>query len=72
MNLNFVERDSSGKTKRWLVCSLSSGVELGEVKWYSQWRRYAFFPIGNTIFDSGCLNELQIFVSVETSKQKAG
>jgi hypothetical protein len=28
------------------------------VKWYSPWRRFAFFPNEKTVWDAGCLKEV--------------
>lgn len=37
-------------------------AELGEVKWYPAWRRYAFFPNESTLYDANCLNEVEKFL----------
>lgn len=48
---------TSGLTEIWTVSSLG-GVPLGEIKWFSQWRKYTFFPVYGTTFDSKCLIEI--------------
>jgi hypothetical protein len=32
---------------------------LGQIKWYSHWRQYAFFPEPGTIWNTQCLDEIQ-------------
>lgn len=31
---------------------------IGKIKWYGAWRKFCFFPEGNTIWDSICLEEV--------------
>ena len=47
------------KTKIVGVWSKRSGDRLGLIKWYPGWRQYAFFPENYTVFNIGCLNEIQ-------------
>lgn len=55
----YVERtgqSESGKTQIWKVRSKSRhGLVLGEIKWKSSWRKYAFYPESETLYDPGCL-----------------
>ena len=68
--LEFIEYDSGKhKTKHFRVLhsdregpDRETGDELGVVKWYSPWRRYAFFPNPDTLYDVSCLGELVEFV----------
>ena len=55
---------STTVTSRWLV--ENHGTPLGEIKWFSHWRRYAFFPAPGTIFDAACLGQLADFCRTET------
>lgn len=51
-------KSSTGKT---LIKHVScNGTFLGIIKWYSNWRRYVFFPEPTTIFDSKCLGNIQL------------
>ena len=29
--------------------------EIGVIKWYGAWRKYCFFPNGDTVWDTNCL-----------------
>jgi hypothetical protein len=60
--LTFTEYPAKGVTKRWTVAS-KTGVVLGEVKWYSAWRRYIFFPNALTCYDADCLLDIVTFLN---------
>lgn len=45
------------KTPIVFVCN-KSGDELGQIKFYSQWRRFVFYPKADTLFDSNCLEDI--------------
>lgn len=59
----------SGKTKIYEVTNFSDDF-LGEVKWYSNWRRYVFFPDAECKFDAGCLRRIANFCSKNTKEQQ--
>ena len=67
--LNFVEgpNSASGLTKTWNV--VSGAVHLGRVAWYAPWRRYCFFPEGNTVLDYSCTLEIAAFLHEEMIKR---
>jgi hypothetical protein len=46
------------KTKIIQVISKSSGISLGEIKWYGPWRQYCFYPGIYTIFNNGCMTDI--------------
>jgi hypothetical protein len=56
----------SGKTKEFEI--LSGEQIIGCIRWFSNWRKYCFYPNINTIWDSGCLGEVRIFLD-EVNKQ---
>ncbi len=57
-------------TRNWSIFS-KYGAPLGTVKWYSGWRRYAFFPEDGTLFEADCLWDLAEFCDVNTKERKA-
>lgn len=61
----------SGLTFVWVVSNASSGIPLGEIKWFGAWRKYTFFPMNYTTWDSNCLNEITAFLDNENAKRKA-
>lgn len=48
-------------TKVWNVLSKSSSETLGQIRWYSNWRCYCFYPNGGTIWSNDCLKNVQKF-----------
>lgn len=69
--LNFKEIPFDGKTKRFeIVSATDSNVKLGQVRWYSPWRRYAFYTEKDCFFDTKCLGEIVSFIDVLMSERK--
>lgn len=46
------------------------GFLLGVVKWYAQWRQYAFYPAGGTVFEKTCLRDIRDFVIDLNERQR--
>lgn len=40
------------------VRSKSQGTVLGQIKWFSGWRQYCFFPSTDTVFNLVCLADI--------------
>jgi hypothetical protein len=70
LRFRFLGVSSSGKTNVWLVDSLKSDFLLGEIKWYSSWRQYCFFPTPDSLFNSGCLKDIQGFIKRKMDERK--
>lgn len=60
---------SSRRTKIWNVVSQGE-YRLGSVKWWAPWRRYTFFPDGDTLYDALCLRRIAEFCETETKARK--
>lgn len=45
---------------------------LGQVKWYSPWRRYCYFPLDSTLYDAKCLFEVEKFLNELMGERKNG
>ena len=58
---HFVEAPQTGTTTKWDCWSHRDGY-LGQVKWYSGWRQYCWFPEGDTVFSAGCLKDVAEFI----------
>lgn len=53
------------KTPIYELCnSKNELIKLGEIKWNSSWRKYCFYPIDETVFDSKCLMDITSFMNV--------
>lgn len=68
--LIFQETSFKGKTKRFNIMSKSSGLSLGRISWYSQWRQYTFNPGYETIWNKDCLKEIQDFLQELMDERK--
>jgi hypothetical protein len=63
-------RPANRKTDVWFVHPLDGGFDLGQVKWFTGWRRYCFFPHLDTVFEQDCLRDIATFCEDETRKHK--
>lgn len=62
-----LEPDPNRKTDTWTVWAQGvGGAFLGEVKWYSPWRQYCFYPAESTIWNPECLSDVGVFCRLET------
>ena len=50
------------KTKVFRVRNKQHGNILGLIMWYGAWRQYAFFPSEETVFSSGCMQDITQFI----------
>lgn len=70
----------SGKTNIWSVYSSGSKEDedddrdmwLGDIKWRGAWRKYAFFPDRDTVFEADCMRDLAQFCEDKTKAHKEG
>ena len=59
------------KTTIWVVMHNDSNDDLGEIKWYPQWRQYCFFPNYDTLYSKGCLEDIADFIDQLMQARKA-
>jgi hypothetical protein len=52
---------ASGKTDVWTVRPNEADEVIGVISWFGRWRRYAFFPANNTVFEQDCLRDIANF-----------
>ena len=55
------------KTSTWAVMT-AAGAKIGEIRWFTRWRKYAFFPDG--IFEEDCLREIASFIEARTKEHR--
>ena len=60
----------SGKTQIWAVEAKADGALLGQMKWFSQWRRYAFYPEPDMVFEENCLRAIAAFCETVTRTKR--
>jgi hypothetical protein len=58
------------KTHLFEVLAKADSFKLGEIVWFSRWRKYIFAPNSNTIFEETCLRDISQFIEEETKAQK--
>ncbi len=66
VSFQIADRPEGRKTDLWEVWSLQRGIHLGQVKWFKSWRKYAFHPDADRVFDEECLREIATFCELET------
>ena len=60
------------KTFVWLVWTKDGSGKLGEVRWFSRWRKYCFFPEPECVFEETCLRDISDFIVQMTLDHKLG
>lgn len=61
--------DKKRKTNIWHIESKYGGF-LGMVKWFPRWRKYAFFPETNCVFEEICMKDISDFIIERTKEYK--
>jgi len=60
--VNFLPIDNKGrKTLVFDVYACTNVMCLGQVRYFTKWRTYAFFPLDNTVYDARCLFDIATF-----------
>lgn len=65
-------RNPKKKTKEWAVLAVNERLPLGYVKWFSNWRKYCFFPLQSTIYEQDCLRDIANFCESQTKTHREG
>jgi len=68
--IRFVEGPPKPRTKTWWVVTQGDDVHLGWIGWFARWRKYAFYPKKDTVFEEVCLWDIGHFCKSETIKHK--
>ena len=66
----FLLKSKTEKTAIYSVLSKEGDFLLGEIKWFSRWRKYAFFPTKDTVYESKCLTDIAVFLDDLMQKRK--
>jgi len=64
-----LERPPNKKTDTIIIESKSGGYILGRIQWFGRWRQYCFFAYNETIWNSGCLEDVNEVIN-ELKEQK--
>lgn len=69
--IKFKEVGDTGKTKIFdVIPTEDTTYTLGQVKWYSPWRKYCYFPYINTIYCPVCLGDIINFIKELMDERK--
>jgi hypothetical protein len=71
--IQFVDRGipTGKKTRIWTVHPFDGvNSNLGEVRWYSPWRQYAFYPTSLSLFEKECLRDIADFCESKTQDHR--
>jgi hypothetical protein len=60
------------KTRVIEIISKRSNDVLGVIRWYGAWRQYAFFPSDLSIWNSGCLADVQEAIHLLMEERRVG
>lgn len=61
--LEFKELPNEGrKTKVFGIRNKRTDFQLGHILWHTGFRKYAFYPTSNTVFDPQCLEDIIDFI----------
>ena len=58
--------DPKLKTKHWIIETKDGQELLGDVLYHTGWRRYVFYPMGDTCYEPVCLGEISLFLREQT------
>ena len=71
LEFNFVRNSESGKTKIWTVFNTTTYEHIGNIRWAGNFRKYAFYPNNDTMYDSNCLQDISEFLEKATKEHHA-
>lgn len=69
--IDYVLVEEKPKTDVYAIFARSTLAELGIIQWHAPWRQYCFFPVENTIWSKGCLNEVNALLNKFMDEWKA-
>ena len=70
-HLKFIEAPPKPKTRIWWVVNKHEDFQLGCIAWFSSWRKYAFFPKPDTVYEADCLHDIAAFCQEETKRHRS-
>jgi hypothetical protein len=76
VKFEFLSDSSTGRTKIWEVMQqipkdvYAEHAALGSIKWFGRWRKYAFFPENDTVYEWDCLRVIAEFCENKTKEHR--
>ena len=59
------------RTNVWHVMTKYDILCLGEIRWLSRWRTYAFFPSPDIVLEDDCLFDIANFIKRQMDERKS-
>jgi hypothetical protein len=69
-HIRFAEGPPKPKTLTWYVVNRYDDICLANIEWYAPWRKYAWFPKPNTVYEWVCLREIAQFCEDMTASHR--
>jgi len=60
--IHFEQKAETKTTYCWSCKNNKNGAQLGEVRWYPQWRQWCYFPTIEAVYSADCLKDIQDFI----------
>ena len=61
----------TGKTKIYELSPKDDHrIVLGHIQWFGRWRKYAFFPFSETVYETQCLTDIVNFLNELMDERK--
>lgn len=70
IEFRLVGTSESGKTRRYEVVATEDNSLLGQIKWFSHWRKYVFIPFAGSAYEEVCLGEISEFIQAATRNHR--
>ena len=68
--IDFVLVKEGEKTNAWHIVTNKGRKMIGIIKWFPRWRKYAFFPFADTIYEDDCLKDIAEFIEQQMIERK--
>lgn len=64
----FVPGPAKPRTSTWSIFNRYENTKIGTISWFGRWRKYAFHPGNDTVFEEVCLREIAEFCERKTTE----
>lgn len=69
--LAFVIFPTEKKTKTIAIINRHHDEVIGEIRWFSRWRQYCFFPYDGTIWNTDCMSSVEDVIKELMEERKS-
>lgn len=67
--LSITHQGNTGKTDFWNVYTKEGTLLLGQIRWFSTFRQYSFYPQPNTVYEKQFMRDIANFMEEEMKKR---